>query len=285
MQSLKDNKSIGPKSNNLVMIIEYDGTNYFGWQSQPNHRSVQSVLTQALRSILNQPIVLHASGRTDAGVHALGQVANCRVELTLAIPTLFRALNSYLPPDIRVIHLQEDSLSFSARKDAISKEYHYWMYCGSQFPVFLRHYMFYPGNYPIDWPLLKECVDLFVGKHDFTAFSASRSSTINMIREIHRFEVFDHKDGFLSFRIIGNGFLYKMVRILLGEIWMVQQGKKKIDDLRIALSQPNRGKHRLCLPPHGLYLVRVLYPNFNFWTSDDISPSFPFFLSKKGFNI
>lgn len=226
MQKLKDNTSKCTKSNNLVLIIEYDGTNYFGWQSQPNRRSVQSVLTQALSSILNQPIVLHASGRTDAGVHALGQVANCRVELTLEIPTLFRALNSYLPPDIRVTHLQEVSSSFNARKDATGKEYHYWMYCGYQFPVFLRHHMFYPGNFQIDWPLLKECINLFVGEYDFTAFSASGSSVINMVREIHQFDVYDFKNGFLSFRIVGNGFLYKMVRILLGEIWMVQLGKK-----------------------------------------------------------
>jgi len=281
MQKLKDNTSKCTKSNNLVLIIEYDGTNYFGWQSQPNRRSVQSVLTQALSSILNQPIVLHASGRTDAGVHALGQVANCRVELTLEISTLFRALNSYLPPDIRVTHLQEVSLSFNARKDATGKEYHYWMYCGYQFPVFLRHHMFYPGNFQIDWPLLKECINLFVGEYDFTAFSASGSSVINMVREIHQFDVYDFKNGFLSFRIVGNGFLYKMVRILLGEIWMVQLGKKKIDDLRLALSQPHRGKHRLCLPPHGLYLARVFYPDYDFWESDHLSPSFPWFLSKK----
>ena len=281
MQKLKDNTSKCTKSNNLVLIIEYDGTNYFGWQSQPNRRSVQSVLTQALSSILNQPIVLHASGRTDAGVHALGQVANCRVELTLEIPTLFRALNSYLPPDIRVTHLQEVSSSFNARKDATGKEYHYWMYCGYQFPVFLRYHMFYPGNFQIDWPLLKECINLFVGEYDFTAFSASGSSVINMVREIHQFDVYDFKNGFLSFRIVGNGFLYKMVRILLGEIWMVQLGKKKIDDLRLALSQPHRGKHRLCLPPHGLYLARVFYPDYDFWESDHLSPSFPWFLSKK----
>ncbi|NLJ50239.1 MAG: tRNA pseudouridine(38-40) synthase TruA [Candidatus Atribacteria bacterium] len=285
MQKLKDNKSIGPKKKNLVMVIEYDGTNYFGWQSQPNRNSIQSVLTQALTSILNQPITLHASGRTDAGVHALGQVANCRVELTLEISTLFRALNSYLPPDIRVIHLQEVSLSFNARKDATSKEYHYWMYSGNQFPVFLRHYMFYPGNYKINWPLLKECINLFVGEHDFTAFSASGSTIRNMVRQIHRFEVYDFQHGFLSFQIVGNGFLYKMVRILLGEIWMVQLGKKKIDDLRLALSQPNRGKHRLCLPPHGLYLARVFYPEYDFWNSNHPSPSLPFFLSKKGFMI
>lgn len=267
------------------MVIEYDGTNYFGWQSQPNRRSVQSVLAQALMSILNQPITLHASGRTDAGVHALGQVANCRVELTLELPTLFRALNSYLPPDIRVVHLQEVSLSFNARKDATSKEYHYWMYSGSQFPVFLRHFMFYPGNYRIDWSLLKECIHLFVGEHDFTAFSASGSSVRNMVRQIHRFEVYDYENGFLSFQIVGNGFLYKMVRILLGEIWMVQLRKKKIEDLRLALIQPNRGKHRLCLPPHGLYLTRVFYPDYNFWGSDQSSPSFPFFISKKGFSF
>jgi len=275
-KKVKENESINSKNNNLVLIVEYDGTNYFGWQSQPNRRSVQTVLAQALSSILNQPVTLHASGRTDAGVHALGQVINCRVKLTLTMSTLFRALNSYLPTDIRVVHLQEAPLSFNARKDATGKEYRYWMYCGNQFPVFLRNYMFYPGDYQIDWSLLKECVNLFIGIHDFTAFSASGSSVVNMVREVRQFEVHDFGSGFLSFQIIGSGFLYKMVRIILGEVWMVQLGKKKINDLFLALSYPNRGKHRLCLPPHGLYLTKVFYSTLDLGNENRIS-QFPLF--------
>ena len=266
------------KSRNIVMVIEYDGTNYAGWQSQPDRRSIQSAITQALSLIFNQPITIHASGRTDAGVHALGQVANCKVISNLSIPIIFRALNSSLPSDMRIVHLQEAHLSFDARKDAIGKEYHYWMYCGSRFPVFLRHYVFYPGNYQIDWPLLEECVSLFVGNHDFTGFSASGSSTKHMVRQIRQFTVQDYGDGFISFRIVGNGFLYKMVRLLLGEIWMVQMGKKSINYLRLALTQPNREKNRLCLPPHGLYLARVYYPEFDPYNGIQMSefPS-PFF--------
>jgi len=260
---------------NLLMVIEYDGTNYAGWQIQPGRRNVQACLVDVLSTILNHPVNLRASGRTDAGVHALGQVANCKTTSSLPLPILFRALNANLPDDIRVINLLEAPFSFDARKDAKKKQYMYWIYCGSHFPVFLRHYVYCPGDFTINWPLLRECVQLFVGTHDFTSFSASGSSAVNMIREISRFEAKDYGSGFLAFTVEGNGFLYKMVRLLLGEIWMVQIGKKRIDDLRWALKHHQREKNRLCLPPHGLYLTRVNYPDLDpFQGVPD--PAFPF---------
>ncbi|MCX6090875.1 MAG: tRNA pseudouridine(38-40) synthase TruA [Candidatus Atribacteria bacterium] len=246
---------------NILLLMEYDGTEYSGWQIQPDRKSIQDVIEKTLSDILCHPIKVRASGRTDAGVHALGQVVNFPTCSALPLEIIQRAVNALLPHDIRILHLQEVSMDFDARKSAIRKKYVYYLYCGLHFPVFFRHYVTYGGRRSINLPLLSEALGIFTGIHDFTSFSASGSSSSDdPVREMTECTVQQQGKGLLCFSLEGSGFLYKMVRIILGEVWMVHNGKRSLNDLVWGLNHPGRTVNRYCMPPQGLYLVHLVYP-------------------------
>jgi len=243
----------------LAMVLEYDGSEYHGWQVQPNQPTLQGTLEEALLDILGHPVRIQSSGRTDSGTHALGQVVSLHTSSDISTYALTHALNSVLPSSIRILSVSEAPVSFNARTSAQRKEYRYLIFSGKTVPPFLKRYVHharYSFPPPEEWRFF---TSLFEGTHDFTSFSASGDSLTNRTRTISCFEVESGPPGLLLFRLVGNGFLYKMVRIILGEVSSAVLGKKSLSELTALLHRPTRDTKRLCLPARGLFLYHVEY--------------------------
>ncbi|MCS7242054.1 tRNA pseudouridine(38-40) synthase TruA [Candidatus Caldatribacterium sp.] len=259
---------------NILLLLEYDGTRYAGWQRQKDRITVQGVLEATLTTILNHPVTVLSSGRTDAGVHALGQVATFMTERPLDCATLHRALIALLPKDIRVIRVAEVPLGFHPRKSAQRKQYVYAFWCGSC-PVFLRTYV-YPVPQDINWNLVREGAKLFVGCHDFTSFSSS--SLRSSVRTVFSLQVCVQSASLVLLWIEASGFLHHMVRMIFGELLLLGEGRRSLRELEAMLQHPSRTAYRrFNLPPHGLYLVRVEY--------DGVDPYEGFVLEDVGFVV
>jgi tRNA pseudouridine38-40 synthase len=252
----------------LKLTIAYDGRPYNGWQSQPDGNTVQDRIHVALREIAKQPIAIQGSGRTDTGVHALGQVAHfdAPAPSTMSPSNWLRALNSLLPATIRIMASEEVAPEFHARFSAIGKIYHYDIRTGPVLP---------PHQAGLAWhlPQLRDVERLagplrrLLGRHDFHAFAAYRGNetpAMDYRRTIHAAEFEALTDG-CRLTFAGDGFLYKMVRLLVGAAVKVAQGKLADADFTALLDQgPDlpHGKSSLCAPADGLYLQQVLYPGF-----------------------
>jgi tRNA pseudouridine38-40 synthase len=243
----------------LKLTLAYDGRPFSGWQSQPNKNGVQDHLKKAFQNILSAPVVVHGAGRTDAGVHALGQVAHVDVPSErFALATWIAALNANLPPEIRVMRCQFAPRDFHARYSAIGKTYRYHL-CSNPILQPLEIGRCWHLPFRIDRELLSEAAARFVGSHDFASFSASRGKPDeNTIRAIQRLDVRAAKD-LIRLDLEGTGFLYRMVRMLVGSMVRVASGKENlawIDDL---LRHPAIGKSGYTAPAEGLYLLKVKY--------------------------
>lgn len=250
----------------LKLTIAYDGRPYQGWQSQPGGNTVQDHLHAALHAIAKQPVPLQGSGRTDTGVHALGQTAHfdAPAGLTMNPCNWVPALNTKLPATIRVMACEEAPADFHARFSAVAKTYHYDL-CTE--PILPPHQAGLAWHLPqgLDPAVLAAALARFQGRHDFHAFAAYRGNetpATDYHRTIHRATAASLTDGYrLTFT--GDGFLYKMVRMLAGTAVKVAQGRLHPDDAAGLLDQPPglpRGKSNHCAPADGLYLVRVHYP-------------------------
>jgi len=239
------------------MIIEYDGTHFFGWQRQSHSRSVQGVIEKVLSKILKTTIEIDGAGRTDAGVHAYGQVASFCYDLPMPLESLKRAMNNYLPTDIRICHLEFMDKSFHARYSATGKTYVYKIYNTNERNVFSANYSYhYP--YKVDDKNIKRAMTQLVGKHDFSSFKASGSSAQNPIRTIHSIELKRSGDE-LEFTFTGDGFLYKMVRLLTAFLLEVGQGRIDYETVEKILEFPSRDYTSKVAPAMGLYLKEVYY--------------------------
>ncbi len=241
------------------MTIAYDGTLYGGWQSQINTTSIQTMIQNALSILLRKPIKVIGSGRTDAGVHALGQVAHFRYSGAFVFSKLLLSLNALLPPDIRILQIDLVPSSFHARFSAVSKLYHYYLHLDPVIDPFQRLYTHRPPH-PVDLDLLKEPAQHFVGTHDFTSFANTRSSLSKNgnVRTIHSLEITQRDKGAcLAFE--GNGFLYKMVRNIVGTLLDVSSGKITISDIDRIFGARDRRAGRIAAPAQGLFLVEVRY--------------------------
>jgi tRNA pseudouridine38-40 synthase len=241
------------------ITIAYDGTQYGGWQIQPNAVSIQSLIEKALSTILRSPISIVGSGRTDAGVHARGQIAHFNGE-PLDLFRVFGSLNGLLPPDIRILKLEEAPEEFHARFSAVSKEYHYHLHLDPVIDPFKRLYAYHLHS-PIDTALLTEAAKLFVGRHDFTSFaneSAEGSAGKDAVRTISRLDVCKEPGG-IRLEFEGEGFLYKMVRNITGTLLDVARGKLSIDDVVKIFRAKDRTKASSAAPPQGLFLIKVNY--------------------------
>jgi tRNA pseudouridine38-40 synthase len=243
-----------------LLTISYDGTNYAGWQVQPNAVSIQSLIQQALETALRKPTPLTGSGRTDSGVHALGQTAHFTHESPIDKRKLLHSLNGLLPKDIRILAIQNVPDDFHARYSALSKIYRYRLALTEN--PFNRLYA-YHLPYPIDLSLLKQAARHFLGEHDFTSFSneAHRGSAAkNPVRNLMRLDVIeDPKEIILEFE--ANGFLYKMVRNITGTLLDIARGKLPLTSLPEIFAAKDRTKAAAAAPAHGLCLIKVLYPN------------------------
>jgi tRNA pseudouridine38-40 synthase len=243
--------------NNYKMTVQYDGTRYSGWQRQGNTaQTIQYKLEQALGRLLEEPIEVSGSGRTDAGVHALGQVANFKTEKTVDCGEFLARLNQLLPEDIAVTSLSAASPRFHARLGAKEKTYRYTINLSPVQDVFRRRYE-YQLPEPLDLNKMEQAAELLTGTHDFRGFSTghTKKSTVRYLRSID----FSREGDKLHITFTGNGFLYNMVRILTGTLIEVGQGKRSPDSVIPVFETKDRQLAGFTAPPQGLCLMQVTY--------------------------
>jgi tRNA pseudouridine38-40 synthase len=244
------------------LIIAYDGTDFHGWQMQSNKPTIQGEIVNVLRRITQESVQLHGAGRTDAGVHALGQIGSFRTQSTLSEGEFQRALNALLPPVIRIVAAEEVGPDFNARWSARGKIYRYRLYRGKVVPPMLwRYVLHYP--FPLDEDAMRDASARFVGMHDFTSFAASTGSEEDdkersTEREIYSTElVRSPDDEELVFTVRGRSFLRYMVRKIVGTLLDVGRGKLKPDDIDRLYELKDRSKSGPTVPPQGLCMVSV----------------------------
>jgi tRNA pseudouridine38-40 synthase len=244
------------------LTIAYDGSDFHGWQIQANKSTVQGELVAVLCRLTQENVQLRGAGRTDAGVHALGQVGSFRTQSSLSAGEFQRALNALLPPAIRIVSAEETGPDFSARWSARGKVYRYRLYRGKVVPPMLwRYVLHYP--FPLDEEAMKEAAAKFVGVHDFSSFAASTGSEDddkerNMEREIYSTELKRTDDGEeLWFTVHGRSFLRYMVRKMVGTLLEVGRGKLSPSDIDKLYELKDRSKSGPTVPPQGLFMVRV----------------------------
>lgn len=242
-------------------IISYDGTQFSGYQVQPNKRTVQSEIERVLQGMhKGNTVKVVGSGRTDANVHAFGQVIHFDSDLTIPIEGWKRALNSMLPQDIRIQSIEKADPQFHARFDVKAKEYRYRLLLSKDLCVFKRHYMYhYP--YPLDLSAMKEAALRLIGTHDFTSFCASKTEVQDKVRTIYQINIEKQNDELL-FSFIGNGFLYNMVRILVGTLLEVGSGQIALEKMGTIIAGKDRSLAGKTAPGHGLYLWQVFYEDW-----------------------
>jgi len=249
------------------LIVQYKGTRYLGWQIQPegSGSTVQGEMNRALKIISKSDEVRTlGAGRTDSGVHALGQVVKASIELEIIPEKLQRALNVHLPDDIKVIHAEISDAEFFPTVHAKSKEYHYRFTCNYSAAA-LQSDLIQNHQFELDLEKMRDACKIIIGKHDFTNFYCEGTEVSSNIREIYECEILEIPQGewmlpsHYVFRIVGNGFLKQMVRLLMGAVWNVGRGKISLEDLRNSLGPTKLPKLGMVAPPNGLYMVRVNY--------------------------
>lgn len=243
------------------MIVSYDGAAFFGYQVQPNQRTVQAEIEDALKKMhKGTGIRIYASGRTDAGVHAVGQVIHFDSPYKIPANKWKIALNSLLPDDIAIHHAQLVPQDFHARFDVQKKEYRYKISINQDRDVFMRNYH-YHFPFQLDYVAIKEAIKYFVGTHDFTSFCSAKTEIEDKVRTVYEIEFFEDSNGVLVFRFVGNGFLYNMIRIMVGTLLEVGQGTKKPMEIMEIIEAKDRKKAGKTAPGTGLYLWKVYYDN------------------------
>jgi len=243
---------------NIKLVLEYDGSGYHGWQRQAGLLSVQEVIESRLGVILGKRVGLRASGRTDAGVHAKGQVANFHALTNLKPDEILRGLNSLLPDDIVVLSAEEVDESFHARFSAVSKVYEYQILNRPVPSALLRNYTWHVRR-PLAVEPMEECLKKIWGWNNFSAFMASGSQVSSTERNMFRAELVRGRPDLLKFIFEANGFLRHMVRNLTGTIVEVGKGKKTTGDFERIVRSGDRRQAGMTAPGHGLYLISVNY--------------------------
>ncbi|HHV34886.1 MAG TPA: tRNA pseudouridine(38-40) synthase TruA [Syntrophomonadaceae bacterium] len=243
----------------LKVTLEYDGTHFAGFQKQAgtNLRTVQGVLGEALVKLTGEETVIIGAGRTDSGVHALGQVVHFETGSSIPVERFCKALSGKLPSDIAAIDAAEVDTSFHARRSALGKKYCYLVF-NSRKPLALWRNHCYRFPFPLDMAAVKECAAILTGKHDFRAFSAAGSSVKSTVRHLFSLDA-EQQGEWIRFTVIGDGFLYKMMRLIVGTLLKVGCGKLTTDQVKQILERGERGQGGFTAPPQGLYLVQVIY--------------------------
>lgn len=282
--------------NNFRMTIAYDGTRYSGWQKQGNtNNTIQERIENALSKLIKEDIEIHGSGRTDAGVHALGQVANFKTKAPLSPHEVQEYLNQYLPQDIRILSVTSAEPRFHARLNVVSKHYRYQIDNGAVAKIFDRKYLtrftykdyFYglaekqgklcsspaasslSGHHSmqteqlrhIDYDLnaMRQAAKIILGEHDFKSFCDNKHMKKTTVRKINQINIYENENNILTLDFYGNGFLYHMVRILTGTLLEIGIGFKKPEEMHIILQALSRTASGFTAPPQGLFLVAVEY--------------------------
>ena len=262
---------------NIKLVLAYDGTEYFGWERQKEFRSLQQTLEEAIQSLTGETVSAVASGRTDTGVHAIGQVANFHTNSRHDGATIRRALNALLPDDFRVLEVEEADESFHATYAAKGKLYRYAMHDGPVMDPFLRRHVVH-CNWPMDNAAMHRAAQCLMGTHDFSSFETAGAPRESSVRTITHIAVFragperiwsrsafsdQHSaisnSQFLFLEVAADGFLYNMVRAIAGTLRNVGRGYTTEDSVPQILEAKDRAKAGPTAPPHGLFLVRVDY--------------------------
>lgn len=243
---------------NYRMILEYDGSRYDGWQKQDNtSQTIQGKIENILERMTGQAVEVHGSGRTDAGVHALGQTANFHGETDLSPEEIREYLNRYLPEDIEVKMVELVPERFHSRLHAQEKTYLYRIETGERKNVFERKYIYGLGK-SLDVKTMEKAASYLIGEHDFKSFCSNRRMKKSTVRDLRKIE-FDRVGSRIFIRFTGNGFLYHMVRILAGTLIEVGLGQKSAEEIPEILEAKNREAAGYTAPPEGLFLEKVCY--------------------------
>ena len=243
---------------NIRFIVQYDGTRYKGWQKQVRTtETIQGKLEQAITKVVGETVQVLGAGRTDAGVHSMGQIANVRLTSNVIVSDWEKQVNDALPSDIVIISSQEVSNNFHSRFNAKAKTYVYRMRIGSQKDVFHRRFIWQYGQV-LDIEKMKEAATLLIGTHDFKGFTSNKKSKMSTVRTISAIQIEKAKD-ILTFSVTGDGFLTNMVRIIVGTLVEVGEGKKQTDSIMQVLKSKDRFYAGFTAPPEGLTLKKVYY--------------------------
>lgn len=243
---------------NYRLLIQYEGTRYDGWQRQGNtHDTIQEKLEDVIEGVTGERIELTASGRTDAGVHALGQVANFKLDRELDIPLFLEAVNRYLPKDIRVESAEEADIRFHSRLSARRKTYIYRIDNTRYGRVFDRKYAMRFAQ-SLDVEMMRRAAGYIVGEHDFKSFCTKQNMKKSTVRTIYFIDI-SEQDGMLEITYCGNGFLYNMVRIMTGTLMEVGRGNISPDEIPGIIEAKSRRNAGFTAQPEGLFLKSVEY--------------------------
>jgi len=251
---------------NIKLAFQYDGTNFCGFELQPGQRSIRGEIEKALYKLFGQKTKIISASRTDAGVHALQNAANFHLDHSIPTAKIADALNSVLPKEIRIIKAEAKAKNYHARYDAKSKVYEYLIYNGAEIPPHLLKLTWHVKQ-ELNLSAMRKAAKVLLGKHDFSSFCASRSDDKNKVRILHKF-VISHsklviwngcKLSVVSCKLKGNGFLYKMVRNIVGTLVEVGLGKFPPMDVKRILKAKDRRKAGRCAPAQGLCLLKVNY--------------------------
>jgi pseudouridylate synthase I len=243
---------------NYKMQITYDGSNYHGWQKQENTKqTIQGILEKKLQEIFKQKLEIQGSGRTDAGTHANQQVANFHIQNEFVRDEFLKTINTILPDDIKVNEITKVDDKFHSRLSVVSKEYIYYIDLGEKADVFTRKYKYhYPHK--IDCSKMEEAKKHFLGTHDFRSFTSDKRKEKSCIRTIYDIQI-ERERNQISVRIHGNGFLYNMVRIIVGTLLEVGRGSVEVSEIENIMEAKERINAGQTLPSNGLFLNKVFY--------------------------
>lgn len=242
---------------NVKLVVEYDGTRYHGWQTQPNCETIQETLERAISTFLSTPTKITGSGRTDAGVHALGQVINFHCKREDTPHRIRRALNALTPEDIAIKEVAVVPEEFDARRDGRARVYEYLILNRpTASPFYLNRALHV--HEPLDIAAMQRVVSCLVGKHDFSSFRASGCDALHPVREVYEVSL-DQRGELLVFRIEATAFLRHMVRNIIGTLLEVGRGARSAERFSNLLASRDRTQAGPTAPPHGLYLVEVKY--------------------------
>jgi tRNA pseudouridine38-40 synthase len=241
----------------LKITLAYDGTRFVGWQRQADGESIQGLLEDALARLEGGPVTAHGAGRTDAGVHALGQVASARVTCAHDARTLTKALNAHLPADVRVVSVEDADEAFHARFSASGKTYRYQIRNTAIADPFDRAFVWHLPE-PLSLDAMAGAAALLVGMHDFGAFRSAGSEVSTSVRTVRR-SAWRNNAGLLTYEISGDGFLRHMVRAVVGTLVEVGRGWRQPDEIPALLTGAARSQAGATAPPQGLFLVSVDY--------------------------
>lgn len=241
---------------NIKLTIAYDGSAYHGWQRQENALTIQELIENAVFKITGERVNVIGCGRTDAGVHAKAYICNFKTICTIPAEKMPYALNTKLPKDVVCYSAEEVNENFHAKYSAKKKCYTYYI-CDNKFPEVFTHSWHY--HYKLDINKMNNAAKAFIGTHDFVGFAAAGFTVKTTVRTIYSLEVKREENGIVRIDVIGNGFLYNMVRIIAGTLCFVGSGKINADDMRDIIASCDRKRAGMTAPPDGLFLTEVYY--------------------------